>query len=227
LIRDIYSFPRIIKEVISFITKNDNPSPLELKEKRKVFVGGGSLGGWASLEYGLSPNENAAGIIAWVLPHPFNTSDSEQCPMIYTVGESTPNIVVQYVARFLIKIGLGWLPLAPANKGKSSTPENEAKFFSDPQTYHGNLRVATGLQLLDGMYHIRANMGSFKMPVLLCHGKRDRVTEWQGSQKFYNLCGSVDKEIVLYDEMQHDLMREPGVDEILIKTRDWILERLN
>src|SRR5208282_6238408 len=147
--------------------------------------------------------------------------------MIYTVGESTPNVLVQYIARFLIRIGLGWLPLAPANKGKSSTPENEAKFFSDPQTYHGNLRVATGLQLLDGMYHIRDNMESFKMPVLLCHGKRDRVTEFQGSEEFYAHCGSVDKELVIYDEMQHDLMRESGVEEILIKTMDWILERLN
>ena len=146
--------------------------------------------------------------------------------MIYTVGESTPNILVQYIARLLIKIGLGWLPLAPANKGKSSTPENEAKFFSDPQTYHGNLRVATGLQLLDGMYHIRDNMESFKMPVLLCHGKRDRVTEFQGSEEFYAHCGSVDKELVIYDEMQHDLMREPDVELVLTKTRDWILERL-
>ena len=147
--------------------------------------------------------------------------------MIYTVGESTPNIIIQYIARFLIIIGLGWLPLAEANRGKSSTPENEAKFFNDPQTYHGNLRVATGLQLLDGMYHIRANMGSFKMPVLLCHGKRDRVTEWQGSEEFHALCGSTDKELELYDEMLHDLMREPNVEDVMVKTRDWILQRLN
>jgi acylglycerol lipase len=146
--------------------------------------------------------------------------------MIYSVGESTPNIFVQYLARFLIKIGFGWLPLAPANRGKSSSAENEAKFFNDPQTYHGNMRVATGLQLLDGMYHIRAHMRSFKMPVLLCHGKRDRVTEWLGSEEFYALCGSTDRELELYDEMQHDLMREPGAEEVFIRTRDWILERL-
>ena len=146
--------------------------------------------------------------------------------MIYTVGESTPNILVQYIARFLIRIGLGWLPLAPANKGKASTPENEAKFFADPQTYHGNLRVATGLQLLDGMYHIRSAMGQFKMPILLCHGKKDRVTEWQGSEEFYAFCGSTDRELELFDGMQHDLMREPDVDLPLSKTRDWMLQRL-
>src|SRR5438876_11183738 len=100
--------------------------------------------------------------------------------MVYSVGESTPSVLVQYIARFLNKIGLGWLPLAEANKGKSSSPENEAKFFGDPQTYHGNLRVATGLQLLDGMHHIRETISSFEMPVLLCHGKRDRVTDWMG-----------------------------------------------
>ena len=146
--------------------------------------------------------------------------------MIYSVGESTPNILIQLLARVLIKLGLGCLPIAAANRGKSSTPENEAKFFNDPQTYHGNLRVATGLQLLDGMDHIRANMRKFKQPVLLCHGKLDRVTEWQGSEEFYAFCGSTDRELCLFDNMQHDLLREEGVEEVLIKTRDWILERV-
>jgi acylglycerol lipase len=145
--------------------------------------------------------------------------------MIYTVDESTPNIVVQAIARILIKVGLGWLPLVAANRGKSSTPENEAKFFADPQTYHGNLRVATGLQALAGMTHIRGAMEQFKMPVLLVHGKADRVTQWQGSEEFYALCGSSDREIALFDGMQHDLLREEDADEVIIRTRDWILAR--
>lgn len=66
LIRDVYSLPRVVRETIEFITKYDNPSPPELKDKRKVFVGGGSLGGWTSLEYGLNPTDNTAGIISWV-----------------------------------------------------------------------------------------------------------------------------------------------------------------
>jgi hypothetical protein len=78
LVRDIYSFPRIIKQVITFITEYDNPSPEEIRGKRKVFVGGGSLGGWASLEYGLNPNENAAGIISWVYNRLLLAKDSAQ-----------------------------------------------------------------------------------------------------------------------------------------------------
>jgi len=70
LIWDISSLPRVVKEVVSFIAKYDNPSPLDLKANRKIFVGGGSLGGWVSLEYGLNPNENVAGIISWVYPFP-------------------------------------------------------------------------------------------------------------------------------------------------------------
>lgn len=101
----------------------------------------------------------------------------------------------------------------------------EALFLSDPQTYHGNLRVATGLQLLDGMNHIRANMGQFKMPVLMVHGKGDRVTEWQGSEEFYALCGSMDRELALFEGMQHDLLREKDTDLVICRTRDWILAR--
>ena len=65
-IQDIFSFPRIIKTLVNHITEYDNPSPVELKESRKVFVGGGSLGGWTSLVYGLNPTENTVGIISWV-----------------------------------------------------------------------------------------------------------------------------------------------------------------
>src|SRR5436305_11901060 len=99
LIQDIYSFPRIVKDVITFITKYDNPSPPELQDKRKVFVGGGSLGGWTSLEYGLNPTANTAGIISWVPPPKdslFLLASNKsvfKCRMIYTVGESTPDIL--------------------------------------------------------------------------------------------------------------------------------------
>jgi hypothetical protein len=72
LIRDIHSFPRVIKQTIEFITQYDNPSPPDLKDKREVFVGGGSLGGWTSLEYGLNPTENTAGIISWVYISPLH-----------------------------------------------------------------------------------------------------------------------------------------------------------
>lgn len=71
LIRDLSSFPRVVRETVEFITKYDNPSAPDQRDHRKVFVGGGSLGGWTSLEYGLNPSENTAGIIAWVTLLPF------------------------------------------------------------------------------------------------------------------------------------------------------------
>jgi len=64
------------------------------------------------------------------------------------------------------------------------------------------------------------------MPVLLCHGKRDRVIEWQGSEEFYAFCGSVDRELVFYEDLQHDLFREADAEKVIVKTRDWILKRL-
>jgi alpha-beta hydrolase superfamily lysophospholipase len=70
LFRDILCLPRVVRQLVEYITKYDNPAPEGLKEVRKVFIGGGSLGGWTALVYGLNPTPNTAGIIAWV---PFHT----------------------------------------------------------------------------------------------------------------------------------------------------------
>ena len=61
---------------------------------------------------------------------------------------SRPSYLVELVGRALASVA-GPLPLASANKGKNSEdPEVEEVFNRDPQTYHGKLRIATGLAIL-------------------------------------------------------------------------------
>ncbi|EHS63469.1 uncharacterized protein PGTG_21600 [Puccinia graminis f. sp. tritici CRL 75-36-700-3] len=70
------------------------------------------------------------------------------CPMLAIAPDSRPAYFVELFARAVCRFA-GRMPLANANKGKN-TPDTwfENQFASDPQCYVGNLRIATGLNIL-------------------------------------------------------------------------------
>ena len=46
------------------------------------------------------------------------------------------------------------------------------------------------------------------LPVLILHGTLDKVTRPSGSQLFYDMAGSVDKTLKLYEGYYHDLLHD-------------------
>lgn len=70
------------------------------------------------------------------------------CPMLAISPETRPPYLIELIARTISSFASA-LPLAAANKGKNSEdPTVEQQFEMDPQTYHGKLRVGTGLGIL-------------------------------------------------------------------------------
>lgn len=93
-------------------------------------------------------------------------------------------------------------------KGKvSEDPTVEVQFFQDPMTYHGKLRISTGLAILEALTTMEPMMKDLKVPFSLHHGTGDRVTSHIGSEKLFNDCSSVDKEINLYEGVSLGLYR--------------------
>ncbi|GAA5823501.1 hypothetical protein JCM11251_000658 [Rhodosporidiobolus azoricus] len=195
---------------------------VHVTQKRKVFVAGQSLGGFTAvytcLKYGTPPSTSlprTAGHDTSHSFHPTITGGLFLCPMLAISPESRPAYAVELAARGLIKLGAGPLGFAEANKGKNTEdPEVEEQFDLDPQTYHGKLRIATGLSILAGLEDVNSKMEHLKIPFLLCHGTGDRVTSPLGSQTLYQRASTpaADKEIKLYEGYEHILLRK-GRDE--------------
>jgi len=137
------------------------------------------------------------------------------CPMLAISPETRPPYLIELIARTISSFASA-LPLAAANKGKNSEdPTVEQQFEMDPQTYHGKLRVGTGLGILQvrlipnfrvrlfpltlleflaqGLIDINTKMNHLKVPFLICHGTGDRVTSYHGSEKLYREAVSTDK----------------------------------
>ncbi|TNY17865.1 lysophospholipase [Rhodotorula diobovata] len=204
-----------------------------LTQTRKVFVGGQSLGGFTAaltcLKYGAAPLDTslpsaaAAAAAADANPGPGDSTGSTSfrptisgglflCPMLAISPDSRPSPLVELAARALASVA-GPLPFASANRGKNSEdPEVEEVFDRDPQTYHGKLRIATGLAILNGILDLTAQQSHLRVPFLLCHGTGDRVTSFHGSEALLRCAESADKELKLYPEYQHILLRK-GRDE--------------
>ncbi|BGP39175.1 hypothetical protein JCM10449v2_003113 [Rhodotorula kratochvilovae] len=211
----IHVYSDAVYEVIKDVALQDSRIVQEAggsyTQTRKVFVAGQSLGGFTAaltcLKYG-APLDTSLPSASSTSFRPTISGGMFLCPMLAISPDSRPSALVELVARALASVA-GPFPLAAANKGKNSEdPLVEEIFNRDPQTYHGRLRIATGLAILQGILSLNAQQAHLRVPFLLCHGTGDRVTSYHGSEELYRLAGSTDKEIKLYPEYQHILLRK-------------------
>ena len=64
------------------------------------------------------------------------------------------------------------------------------------------------------------------VPVLILHGTADQATKPSGSQHFYDLAGSKDKTLKLYDGHVHDLLNDIDKDVVMADIKSWIAAHL-
>ena len=67
---------------------------------------------------------------------------------------------------------------------------------------------------------------SITLPVLILHGTADQATKPSGSQRFYELAGSRDKTLKLYDGHFHDLLNDIDKDVVMADIKTWIAAHL-
>ncbi|KAK9762936.1 hypothetical protein K7432_010832 [Basidiobolus ranarum] len=194
----------------------------DLKERntgpsRKLFVCGGSLGGYTTLRYALDHPEGL-------------TAVAVQAPLIYVSPESRPPKIVEYVGQVVLPI-LGRLPIVEGNKGKNSAdPRIDEEFENDPMGYHGNVRVASGLAIISGVEELREELENLSVPFLTQHGDHDRATSHKGSielvEKTKKLPDSK-KKLIMYTGCEHDMFRDAQGPEVIKDLLEWLVERDN
>jgi len=184
-----------------------------INPQRKLFVSGASLGGYTAAAYCMryhGPNSPPPSLTE--PDGPIVSGVVLQCPLIEVSADSRPAYAVELMARGL-SFFLGRLGFAAANKGRNTDRiEIEYAFESDPSTYHGKLRIATGLAILRGLTELESRLSEITVPLLVLHGTSDRVTSYHGSERLYQAAQTDDKQIELLEGYQHIILRQ-GDDE--------------
>lgn len=95
----------------------------------------------------------------------------------------------------------------------------------DPLVHHGAIPARTGAEILAAMERIERGRVGLRLPVLVYHGTRDKLTEPEGSRDFGSHVGSPDKTLTLYEGSYHETMNDLDRDRVIRALIDWIAAR--
>ena len=101
----------------------------------------------------------------------------------------------------------------------------QRSFDVDPLNYHGRMRVRTGREMLCTYRDIARHQHELRFPLLLLHGTEDELIDPAGMEAFFHAVSSPDKKLRGFPGMWHDLLHEPGHQEVLTMISEWIANR--
>ena len=96
----------------------------------------------------------------------------------------------------------------------------------DPLIAHETQPTKTMAEMVRADERLRKEFPSIMLPVLILHGTADQATKPSGSQRFYDLAGSKDKTLKLYDGHFHDLLNDIDKDVVMADIKTWIAAHL-
>lgn len=101
-----------------------------------------------------------------------------------------------------------------------------ADYLEDPLVYHEGAYARTGSEMIKTQKWTQQHFDKIKVPFLLLHGSDDKLAEPKGSEQLYEKASSNDKEFHRYKDYYHELIFEPGKEQIITKILDWIKTRI-
>lgn len=97
----------------------------------------------------------------------------------------------------------------------------------NPYSYTGKMQISTAAAVLTGLKMLQKELVKITVPVVIVQGGNDNIISPEESRKFVEECKSEDKEFWFYEEMYHDVLFEPEIEDIAVKALEWISCRLD
>jgi acylglycerol lipase len=112
------------------------------------------------------------------------------------------------------------------NERFSRDPDAVAVMNNDPLIAHETQPTQTMAALVRADERLKKEFPLIDLPILILHGTLDKNTNPSGSQHFYDMAGSVDKTLKLYEGGFHDLLNDLDKAEVMHDIEDWIDARV-
>jgi alpha-beta hydrolase superfamily lysophospholipase len=170
-----------------------------------VYVLGHSAGGVVSCVYTLDHQTEIAGLIC--------ESFAYQVP--------APDFALA-VLKGLSHVAPHAHVLKLKNEDFSRDPRVVEAMNNDPLTAHEAQPTQTVAAMVRADERLKKEFSRITLPVFILHGTHDKATKPSGSQQFYDMAGSADKMLKLYEGHYHDLLNDIGKELVLSDIQRWI-----
>ncbi|HXF86002.1 MAG TPA: lysophospholipase [Anaerolineales bacterium] len=173
------------------------------------FLYGHSLGGLLALTYTLQYEENLKGVIV--------------------TGAGLRSALQEQKAKVMLAKAMGSLfptvtiPSGLEVDGLSRDPNVVAAYLGDPLV-HDKATLGLGKSALNAIDLCFARAREFRPPLLIMHGKADRITYASGSEEFARRASETNKDVTLklWDGLYHELHNEPEKAEVFKVMIEWL-----
>jgi acylglycerol lipase len=92
----------------------------------------------------------------------------------------------------------------------------------DPLIANESQPSLTVAEMVRADEQLKRSFPAIKLPVLILHGTADKATRPSGSQLFYDMAGSTDKTLKLYDGYYHDPLNDIGKEAVMADVKAWV-----
>lgn len=179
----------------------------EWQPQKPIFLIGHSMGGLISAAYLLEHQDELSGA---VLSGPsIKVPDNISKAMIF-VGKMLSIIIP--------RAGLIQLDA----EGVSRDPAVIDAYVNDPLVCTRKATARLGAELLKTMQRVTEQATKIKLPIMIVQGSDDKLVDPSGAQLLYNLVGSRDKTIKIYNGFYHEVFNEPEHEQVLNDVKTWI-----
>jgi alpha-beta hydrolase superfamily lysophospholipase len=174
-----------------------------------VFVLGHSVGGVIASSYVFEHQNEVAGLISESFAYDVGLPNAAQL-LVKGIGHLAPHLHV-----YTLK-----------NEVFSRDPDVVARMNADPLIEKESQPAETSAEVLRAADLLTEHFPKFTVPVLILHGTADKATRPAGSQRFYDMTGSNDKTLKLYEGHFHDLLNDIDREAVMADIQTWVDARL-
>ncbi len=108
------------------------------------------------------------------------------------------------------------------NERFSRDPKVVDAMDNDPLIAHETQPTQTMAAMVRADERLKREFFLITLPVLILHGTLDKNTKPSGSQHFYDMAGSTDKILKLYEGGFHDLLNDIDKESVIVDIKSWI-----
>jgi acylglycerol lipase len=146
---------------------------------------------------------------------------------------SAPAACPREVSRFTLAVGRALSRVAP-NTGVLRLPLNRISrdpavvdaYNNDPLVFRTPIRARLGAEMLDAMDRVDAGLPELHVPLLVMQGTSDGLVDPGCGPHVYDLAGSGDKTLKMYDGLWHEIFNEPERDQVIGDLTGWLESHL-